>query len=107
MSLILASFVILLPNMWSVLPNNYRTKVALDAKELIAAWAIMDITWAQTPDLGLTWFRRLKFFFSTVSCSLGITIQDSGGCKVTSLEHFQIFTFFQNGRRRNWGKSNF
>ena len=49
----------------------------------------------------------VKVFFSTVSCNLGIALQDSGGCQVTSLEHFQIFTFFQNGRRRNRGKSNF
>ena len=48
-----------------------------------------------------------KVFFSTVSCSLGIALQDSGGCQVISLEHFQILTLFQNGRRRNWGKSNF
>ena len=49
----------------------------------------------------------VKVFFSTVSCSLGVAHQDSGGCQVTSFEHFQIFTFFQNGRHRNRGKSNF
>ena len=49
----------------------------------------------------------VKVFFSTVSCSLGVAHQDSGGCQVASLEHFQIFTIFQNGRHRNRGKSNF
>ena len=48
-----------------------------------------------------------KVFFSTVSCSLGIALKDSGGCQVISLEHFQILTLFQNGHRQTRGKSNF
>ena len=59
------------------------------------------------PWFGVNLVSLVKVFFSAVSCSLGIALQDSGGCQVTSLEHFQIFTFFQNGRRRNRGKSNF
>ena len=53
----------------------------------------------QTPDFGGTWFCRIKFFFSTVSCSLGIALQDSGGCQVISLEHFRILTLFQMAAR--------
>ena len=71
--------------------------------------------WAILPKGGVInlWSREVnlvlpdKVFFLTVSCSLGIILQDSGGCQVISLEHFQILTLFQNGRRQNRGKSDF
>ena len=33
-----------------------------------------------------------KTFFSTVSCSIGLTIQNTRGCPVSTLEHVQILT---------------
>ena len=88
--------------------ENHGKREFLGCGNPVALWAIL-------PKGGVTnlWSREVnlvlpdKVFFLTVSCSLGIILQDSGGCQVISLEHFQILTLFQNGRRQNRGKSNF
>ena len=46
MSLILASLLYSSQTCGVCYVTHYRTKVALDAKELIAVWSIIDITWA-------------------------------------------------------------
>ena len=39
-----------------------------------------------------TLFCHMKLFFSADSCSLGLTLQNTRGCPVSTLEHFQILT---------------